>query len=197
MRINRLLCGLAIAGLATGFVAHKTWAGPLPLTQRAPFTAIVAFTASVAGDCGPLGPMALGTGIDATSPFFMFDLDIQGAKQTYTYRPRNDDCGTCNVAYFGDGQIAAVEDFRTLFERWKRSSHPVVGPPPVPLCANVFAFGGANQCSAPCHSPITITPRDMMFSPVAPGTGGAVLFVVLNPLTNAFEDYKFEYSVWN
>lgn len=196
MQFKRMWIGLALVGAGLGIGAQRVWAiGPAPLAPRGAFTVILAIPAIQAGDCGPLGPMALGSGIDATSPFFMFEVDIAGVKQVLTYRPRNS-CGSCSVMEFGDGGIAAVADFRTMFERWKRSSHPVLvggGPP----CANGFAFGGGNQCSMPCLSPITMTPRDVMFSAAGPGMGGAVLFVVINPLTWAFEDFKFEYSVFN
>ena len=188
---------LAALGASVGLFAQSVYAiGPAPLAPRGAFTTMIVLNSGMAGDCGPLGIMPLGTGIDATSPFFMFDIDSGGTRVTYTYRPRADDCGSCNVRYFGDGGIDAVEDFRTLYERWKRSTHPVVFAP-YPACANVVSMGGSNSCQGPCLTPVTFTPRDFMTSARGVGTGGADLYLVVDPTTNTFEDYKFEYSVFN
>jgi hypothetical protein len=194
MRYKRLLCGLALAGLASGFSAYKAWAiGPAPLAPRGPFVLMVTLTSNMAGDFGPLGTLPIGTGVDGTGPFFTFDIDAGGTKYTWTYRPRADTCGPCSVREFGDGGIAAVADFRSQYERWKRSSHPAGG------LAGVLAvpFGGFPQSVGPIALGLSVAPGDVMLSPIAPGVGGAALHIVFDPTTNTFEDYKFEYSSAN
>jgi hypothetical protein len=196
MRIKRLLCGLALTGLAIGVCGQQLWALTPALPPRAPYTLVVTVPASQLGDCGPLGTMPIATGVDSTGPFFSFDCDVAGpggTRTTYTYRPRL--CGSCSVGYFGDGGIAAVADCRSMFERLERSTNGAApGGPPLALAEQ---FGGVSQCAGLGLAPITLTPRDVMRSPTNPGTLGAQLLMLINPATNTFQDYLFFYSVWN
>ncbi len=186
---------VTISTLALGVIIADSLANTptFPPAQRANFTMLAGVSSAQicwATPSGANNSSRAHIGIDGTGPYLAFWVEVNpGAQSLYTYRPRGQTANS--VAHTGDGAIAAVEHFRKLYERWLRNQG-------TGLSGGVGHLGSAYgdfwrpACQIPPVGPASyqeipaaITAEEWM--------RGLTFFVVLDPATNCFEDYNFEY----